>query len=68
VDRKLKNPWPQDVHRTMYAISLLKHVVVLSKSEGPQNWLAPCGTDVRRVAHTIDVCILEKESDRQTYM
>jgi hypothetical protein len=33
----------------MYAISSLKHVVVvLSKSEGPQKWLAPCGTDVRQ--------------------
>jgi hypothetical protein len=42
----------------MYAISWLKHVVVvLSKSEGPQKWLAPCGTD--------DVSILEKDSYRQ---
>jgi hypothetical protein len=54
----------------MYAISLLKHVVVvvLSKSEGPQKWLAPCGTDVHRVACTIDVSILEKESHRQNNM
>jgi hypothetical protein len=50
----------------MYAISLLKHVVVvLTKSEGPQKWLAPCRTDVHRVARTIDVSILEKESHRQ---
>jgi hypothetical protein len=47
----------------MYAISLLKHdVVVLRKSESPQKWLAPCSTDVHRVARTIDVSILEKES------
>jgi hypothetical protein len=56
----------------MYAISLLKLVVVLvlvlSKSEGPQKWLAPCGTDVHRVARAIDVCILEKESHRQSKM
>jgi hypothetical protein len=53
----------------MYAISLLKHVVVvLSKSEGPQKWLAPCGTDVHRVARTIDVSILEKDSHRQNKM
>jgi hypothetical protein len=43
----------QDEHQTCYAISLLKHVVVvLSKSEGPQKWLAPCGSDVHRVART----------------
>jgi hypothetical protein len=53
----------------MYAISLLKYVVVvLSKSEAPQKWLAPCSTDVHRVARTIDVCILEKESHRQSKM
>jgi hypothetical protein len=52
----------------MYAISLLKYVVVLSKSEGPQKWLAPCGTDVHRVARTIYVSILEKESHRQNNM
>jgi hypothetical protein len=53
----------------MYAISLLKHVVVvLSKSEGPQKWLAPCGTDVHRVARTIDVSILEKVSHRKNKM
>jgi hypothetical protein len=53
----------------MYAISLLKHVVVvLSKSEGPQKWLAPCGTDVHRVARTIDVSILEKLSHWQNNM
>jgi hypothetical protein len=46
----------------MYAISLLKDVVVvLSKSEGPQKWLAPCGTDVHKVARTIGVSILEKD-------
>jgi hypothetical protein len=38
---------------------------VLSKFEGPQKWLAPCGTDVHRVARTIDVSILEKDSHRQ---
>jgi hypothetical protein len=55
--------WPQDEHQTMCAISWLKHVVVvLSKSEGLQKWLAPCGT----VARTIDVSILEKDSHRQT--
>jgi hypothetical protein len=52
----------------MYAISLLKHVVVLSKSEGPQEWSAPCGTDVDRVARTIDVSILEKESHSKNNM
>jgi hypothetical protein len=53
----------------MHAISLLKHfVVVLSKSEGPQKWLAPCGTNVNRVARTIDVSILEKDSHRQNKM
>jgi hypothetical protein len=58
--------WPQNEHQNMYAISLLKHVVVVpSKSEGPQKWLAPCGTDVHRVARTIDVSILEKDSNRQ---
>jgi hypothetical protein len=58
--------WPQHEHQTVYAISLLKHdVVVLRKSQGPQKWLAPCRTDVHRVACTIDVCILEKESHRQ---
>jgi hypothetical protein len=57
--------WPQDEHPSMYAISLLKHVVVvLSKSEGLQKWLAPCGADEHRVVRTIDVCILEKESHR----
>jgi hypothetical protein len=59
--------WPQDENQTMYAISLLKHVVVvLSTSEGPQKWLAPCGTDVHRVAGTIEVCILDEESRMQT--
>jgi hypothetical protein len=60
--------WPQDEHQTMYAICLLKHVVVLSKYEGLQKWLAPFGTDVHRVARAIDVCILEQESHRQTKM
>jgi hypothetical protein len=56
----------QNRHQTMYAISLLEHVVVvLSKSEGQQKWLAPCGIDVHRVARTIDVSILEKDSHRQ---
>jgi hypothetical protein len=59
--------WPQDEHQPMYAISLLKYVVVvLSKSEAPQKCLAPCGADEHRVARTIDVCILEKESHRQS--
>jgi hypothetical protein len=58
--------WPQDEHQNMHAISWLKHVVVvLSKSEGPQKWLAPCGTDVHRAARTIDVSLLEKDSHRQ---
>jgi hypothetical protein len=58
---------PQDEHQTMYAIRLLKYaVVVLSKSESPQKWLAQCATDVHRVARAIDVCILEQESYRQT--
>jgi hypothetical protein len=58
--------WPQHEHQTVYAISLLKHdVVVLRKYQGPQKWLAPCRTDVHRVARTIDVSILEKESHRQ---
>jgi hypothetical protein len=61
--------WPQDEHQTMHAISLLKHVVVmLGKSEGLRKWLAPCGTDVHRVARTIDVSILEKDSHRQNKM
>jgi hypothetical protein len=61
--------WPQDEHQVMFAISLLKLlVVVLSKSEGLQEWLAPCGTDVHRVARTIDACILEKESHMQVQM
>jgi hypothetical protein len=57
--------WAQDVNQTMHAIRWLKHVVVLSKSEGPQKWLAPCGTDVHRVARTIDVSILENDSHRK---
>jgi hypothetical protein len=61
--------WPHDKHQTMYAISLLNHVVVLlSTSEGSQKWFAPCGTDVHGVACTIDVCIVEQESHRQTKM
>jgi hypothetical protein len=53
----------------MCAISLLKYVVVvLSKSEGPQKWLAPCGTDVHRVACSMDVSILEKDSRGQNNM
>jgi hypothetical protein len=52
----------------MSTISLLKHVVVLSKSEGTQKWLAPCGTDVHRVAHTLDASIVEKDSHRQNNM
>jgi hypothetical protein len=57
---------PQDEHQTMLPISVLKHVVVLSKFEGPQKWLAPCGIDVHRVARTLDVCIVEQESHRHT--
>jgi hypothetical protein len=58
--------WPQDEHKNTYAFSWLKHVaVVLSKSEGLQKWLAPCGTDVHRVARPIDVSIFEKDSHRQ---
>jgi hypothetical protein len=58
--------WPQDQQNHIYAFSWLKHVVVvLSKSEGPQKCLAPCGTDVHRVARQIDVSILEKDSHRQ---
>jgi hypothetical protein len=58
--------WPQDEHKNIYAFSWLKHVVVvLSKSEGPKKWLAPCGTDVHRDARTIDVSILEKDSHRR---
>jgi hypothetical protein len=64
---KLIRILPQDKHQIMYAISL-HVVVVLSKSEGPQKWLAPCGEDVHRVARIIDVCILEKKSHRQTKM
>jgi hypothetical protein len=64
---KLNEVWPQDEHQIMYAVSLLNHiVVVLNKSAGPQKWLGPCGADVHRVARMIDVCILEKESHRQT--
>jgi hypothetical protein len=59
--------WPQDEHQTLDAINLLKKkhvVVVLSKSEGPQKCLAPCSTHVHRVASTVDVCILEKDSHK----
>jgi hypothetical protein len=50
----------------MHSFSWLKHVVVvLSKTEGPQKWLAPCGKHVHRVARTIDVSILETDSHRQ---
>jgi hypothetical protein len=60
----LMRHWPQDEHQTIYAISLLKHdVVVLRKSEGPQKWLATCSADMHRDAHTIDVCILEKANE-----
>jgi hypothetical protein len=53
----------------MYATSLLKdYVVVLNKSELPQNWLALCSTDVHRVARTVDDCKLEKDSHRQNKM
>jgi hypothetical protein len=60
--------WSQDEHQTMYGISLLKLVVVLSTSEVLQTWMAPYCTDVNRVACKIDVCILEQESLRQTKM
>jgi hypothetical protein len=60
--------WPQDEHPNMYTISLLKHVVVLSKSERTQKWLAPRGTDVHRVAYTLDISIVEKDSHRQNNM
>jgi hypothetical protein len=43
-------------------------VVVLSKSEVPQKWLAPCVTDVHRVTRTIDACFLEQASHRQNKM
>jgi hypothetical protein len=52
----------------MDAISLLKHVVVLVKSEGLQKLLAPCSADGHRGAHTVDVCIVEKHSHRQNKM
>jgi hypothetical protein len=53
----------------MHAISLLIYVVVvLSKSEGSLKWLAPCGTDLHRVARRIDVCIFQKEYQRQNKM
>jgi hypothetical protein len=49
----------------MYAVSLLKHVVVvLSKSEDLQKWVTPCCADVHSVARTIDVCIFKKDSHR----
>jgi hypothetical protein len=48
--------WPHNKHQALYAISLLKHfVVVLSKSEGPQKWLAPYITDVHRVVQLVSV-------------
>jgi hypothetical protein len=59
---------PQDEHQTMYVISLLKRVGVLTKSEGSQKWLAPSDTDLHRVARAIDVCSLKKDSLRQTAM
>jgi hypothetical protein len=61
--------WQHDEHQTIYAISLLKHlVVVLGNSERLKKWLAPCVTVVHRVARTVDVCILEKDSHRQNKM
>jgi hypothetical protein len=61
--------WQHDEHQTVYVISLLKHlVVVLSNSERLQKWLAPFVTDVHRVARTVDVCILEKDSHRKNKM
>jgi hypothetical protein len=59
--------WPLDEKQTMYAINLLEHVV-LSKSEGQQKWLAPCSTDVHRVARTKEVFILEQRFHRHTQM
>jgi hypothetical protein len=53
---------------TKLCMPLNHDVVLLSKSEGSQKWLAPCCTDVHRDARTIDVCILELESHRQTKM
>jgi hypothetical protein len=58
---KLNEVSPQDEHQTMHAIGLWKHVVVLSKSDGPQKWLAPRSADVHRGAPAIDVCTLEKD-------
>jgi hypothetical protein len=55
--------WPQDEHQTLYAISLLKHVVILL-NEGLQK-LTTLGIDVNIVARTIDVCICKQESHRQ---
>jgi hypothetical protein len=48
--------------------SIYGRVVVLRKSVGMEEWLAPCGTDVHRVTRTIDVCVLEQEFHRQTKM
>jgi hypothetical protein len=50
---------PQDKHQTMYAISVLKHVVVgLGKSEGRQKWLAPCGTDPDKMCTELLVLLI----------
>jgi hypothetical protein len=51
---KLNEAWQQDEHYIIHTTSLLKHgfvvvvviVLVLTKPEGLQKWLAPCGTDV----------------------
>jgi hypothetical protein len=54
VGGKFNEAWPQDEHYIIHATSLLKYgfvvvvvmVLVLTKPEGLQKWLAPCGTDV----------------------
>jgi hypothetical protein len=67
--------WQQVEHQTIFNLLKLEVVAVvvvvvvaLSKSGGPQKWLVPSGTDVHRVARTIDVCTVEQESHRQTKM
>jgi hypothetical protein len=56
---------PQNEHQNMHVISMITNIVLaLSKSEGLLKWLASCGTDVRRVAHTIDGCIFSQTSSQ----
>jgi hypothetical protein len=59
--------WSQAGHQNNYAISPLKHIVLLlSRSEGLQKRLALCGTNMHMVALAIDVCTLGQTSHKET--